>query len=65
MGVANCRSLLLGNNFYSFFFGCMIMMGRAIDGANYAANRIYTAYAATICLFYLEWPDFFSVGNSN
>lgn len=41
------------------------MMGRAIDGANYVANRIHTAYAVTISLFDLESPNFFSVGNSN
>lgn len=42
MGVANRRGLLLGNNFL-FLFGCMIMMGRAIDGAKYhVANRIHS-----------------------
>lgn len=64
MGVANCRGLMLGNKLYSFF-GCMIMMGRAIDGASNVAIRIHTAYAATISLFYLESPNFFSVGNLN
>lgn len=42
MGVANCRGLLLGNNFL-FFFACMIMMGRAVDEANCVADRIHTA----------------------
>lgn len=40
-------------------------MMRAIDGANNVAIRIRTAYAATMSLFYLESPNFFSVGNLN
>ncbi|KAL6896348.1 hypothetical protein GGI43DRAFT_113985 [Trichoderma evansii] len=47
-------------------FECMIMMGGPSTGSIMSqTGYLHTAYAAAISLFYLGFPNFFSVGNSN